>query len=226
MLEELIKSSTGLIWAVAKKFYGVDKNDLYQAGVLGVVKAYQNYVDDGKSKFSTYAYNYIFGEMYALANNKEIKLNKDINRLIKMIEMGKARLSQEIMKVPSNKELAQYLEMEEEKLEQILSYANSFVSMDEVCDDERSMHEVLALEERVSVDEKLELKNSINSLDAIEKDIIKSRYYEDLTQSETARKLGITQVMVSRYEKRSLTKMRDYMYSRLNFIHNNNGEYL
>lgn len=214
MLEELIKSSTGLIWAVAKKFYGVDKNDLYQAGVLGVVKAYQNYVDDGKSKFSTYAYNYIFGEMYALANNKEIKLNKDINRLIKMIEMGKARLSQEIMKVPSNKELVQYLEMEEEKLEQILSYANSFVSMDEVCDDERSMHEVLALEERVSVDEKLELKNSINSLDAIEKDIIKSRYYEDLTQSETARKLGITQVMVSRYEKRSLTKMRDYMYSR------------
>ena len=214
MLEELIKSSTGLIWMVAKKFYGVDKNDLYQAGVLGVIKAYQNYVDDGKSKFSTYAYNYIFGEMYALANNKEIKLNKDINRLLKMIEMGRTRLSQEIMRMPSNKELAAYLEMEEEKLEQILSYANSFVSMDEVCDDERSMHEVLALEERVSVDEKLELKNSMDSLDSIEKDIIKSRYYEDLTQSETARKLGITQVMVSRYEKRSLTKMRDYMYSR------------
>lgn len=214
MLEELIKSSTGLIWAVAKKFYGVDKNDLYQAGVLGVVKAYQNYVDDGKSKFSTYAYNYIFGEMYALANNKEIKLNKDINRLLKMIELGKARLSQEIMRMPSNKELAAYLEMEEEKLEQILSYANSFVSMDEVCDEERSLHEVIAEEESVSVDERLELKNSINSLDAIEKDIIKSRYYEDLTQSETARKLGITQVMVSRYEKRSLTKMRDYMYSR------------
>ena len=152
--------------------------------------------------------------MYALANNKEIKLNKDINRLLKMIEMGRTRLSQEIMRMPSNKELAAYLEMEEEKLEQVLSYANSFVSMDEVCDDERSMHEVLALEERVSVDEKLELKNSMDSLDSIEKDIIKSRYYEDLTQSETARKLGITQVMVSRYEKRSLTKMRDYMYSR------------
>ena len=48
MLEELIKSSTGLIWTIAKRFYGVDKNDLYQAGVLGVVKAYQNYVDDEK----------------------------------------------------------------------------------------------------------------------------------------------------------------------------------
>ena len=120
MLEELIKSSTGLIWTVAKRFYGVDKNDLYQAGVLGVIKAYQNYVDDGKSKFSTYAYNYIFGEMYALANNREIKLNKDINRLLKMIEMGRTRLSQEIMRMPSNKELAAYLEMEEEKLEQVL----------------------------------------------------------------------------------------------------------
>ena len=129
-----------------------------------------------------------------------------------MIDMGRTRLSQEIMRMPSNKELAAYLEMEEEKLEQVLSYANSFVSMDEVCDEDRSLHEVIAEEESVSVDERLELKNSINSLDAIEKDIIKSRYYEDLTQSETARKLGITQVMVSRYEKRSLSKMRDFMY--------------
>ena len=207
MLEKIVKSSAGLIWKIAKSFYGVDKNDLYQAGVLGVIKAYQNYVDDGKSKFSTYAYNYIFGEMYSLANNREIKLNKDINRLLKMIEMGRTRLSQEIMRMPSNKELAAYLEMEEEKLEQVLSYANSFVSMDEVCDEERSLHEVIAEEENVSVDERLELKNSINSLDAIEKDIIRSRYYEDLTQSETARKLGITQVMVSRYEKRSLTSI-------------------
>ena len=214
MLEELVKSSTGLIWMVAKRFYGVDKNDLYQAGVLGVIKAYQNYKDDGKSKFSTYAYNYIFGEMYALANNKEIKLNKDINRLLKMIEMGRTKLSQEIMKVPSNKELAAYLEMEEEKLEQVLSYTSNFISMDESSYEERNLHEVIAEEESISLDDKIELKNSINSLDTLEKDIIKSRYYEDLTQSETARKLGITQVMVSRYEKRSLTKMRDYMYSR------------
>ncbi len=214
MLEELVKSSTGLIWMIAKRFYGVDKNDLYQAGVLGVIKAYQNYKDDGKSKFSTYAYNYIFGEMYALANNKEIKLNKDINRLLKMIEMGRTKLSQEIMKVPSNKELAAYLEMEEEKLEQVLSYTSNFISMDETSDEERNLHEVIAEEESISLDDKIELKNSINSLDTLEKDIIKSRYYEDLTQSETARKLGITQVMVSRYEKRSLTKMRDYMYSR------------
>ena len=69
MLEDLINSSAGLIWMIARKFYGVEKNDLYQAGVLGVIKAYQNYCDDGKTKFSTYAYNYIFGEMYSIASN-------------------------------------------------------------------------------------------------------------------------------------------------------------
>ena len=214
MLEELIESSTGLIWMLAKKFYGVEKHDLYQAGVLGVIKAYQNFHDDVKTKFSTYAYNYIFGEMYNLANNKEIKLNKDINKLLKMIEVGRVRLSQEIMREPSNKELAAYLEMEEEKLEQVLSFASSFVSIDDAKDDERSLHEVLRAEEAISLDDRLELKNSMSSLDNLEKDIIKSRYYEDLTQSETARKLGITQVMVSRYEKRSLSKMKNYMYSR------------
>ena len=112
MLEEIIKSSAGLIWKIANNFYGVDKNDLYQAGVLGVIKAYQNYKDDGTTKFSTYAYNYIFGEMYILANNKEIKLNKDVNRLLKMIDMGRVRLSQEIIREPSNRELAEYLEMD------------------------------------------------------------------------------------------------------------------
>ena len=152
--------------------------------------------------------------MYLLASNKEIKLNKDINRLLKMIDAGRVRLAQEIMREPSNRELAAYLEMEEDKIEQVLSFANSFVSIDEDKDNERSWHEVLKEEESISLDDRLELQNSIDSLDTLEKDIIKSRYYEDLTQSETARKLGITQVMVSRYEKRSLTKMKNYMYSR------------
>ena len=212
MLEEIIKSSVGLIWKIAKNFYGVDRNDLYQAGVLGVIKAYQNYKDDGVTKFSTYAYNYIFGEMYILANNKTIKLNKDITRLLKMIDMGKVRLSQELMREPSNRELAQYLEIDLKSLEQVEMYRSEFISMDEECDEKRDLHEVIASSENISEDDRIILNDSINTLDSLEKDIIKSRYYEDLTQSETARKLGITQVMVSRYEKRSLNKMRDFMY--------------
>ena len=63
VLESIIKSNAGLIWEISKKFYGIEKADLYQAGVLGVIKAYQNYKNDGDTKFSTYAYKYIYGEM-------------------------------------------------------------------------------------------------------------------------------------------------------------------
>lgn len=212
MLEEIINSSVPLIWKIAKNFYNVPKSDLYQAGVLGVIKAYNHYKKDGKTKFSTYAYNYIFGEMYLLANNKDIRLNKDVLKLLKMIDKGKARLAQVIMREPSNGELANYLEMDEKVLETVLGYKSKFVSMDDVRGEVRDLHEVISEEENLSVDEKIMLKDSINSLSYLEKDIINSRYFEDLTQSETARKLGITQVMVSRYEQRSLKKMREFMY--------------
>ena len=66
--------------------------------------------------------------------------------------------------------------------------------------------------ESVTQDDRLLLTESMDVLNQLEKDIINARYYEDLTQSETARKLGITQVMVSRYETKSLTKMRNFMY--------------
>lgn len=210
MIEALVKESAGLIWKLAKNFYGIDKNDLYQAGVLGVIKASLNYKDDGVTKFSTYAYNYIFGEMYSLAINKDMKLNKDIYKMLKLIEKGRIRLSQEMMREPSNKELAKYLEMDLEKMECIMNYATSFISLDD--GENRSLHEVIGEKESISLDDKILLQDSINNLDSLEQSIINCRYYEDLTQSETAHKLGITQVKVSRYEQRSLKKMKDYMY--------------
>lgn len=212
MIENIINSSAGLIWKIAKQFYNVDKNDLYQAGVLGVIKAYKHYQNERDVKFSTFAYKYIYGEMYLLANNREIKITKDILKLLKMIERGKMKLSQEIMREPTNKELALYLEIEEEKLNQVLMYASKTVSLDEDCDETRNLYEVVSLDESVPLDDKMLLNESINNLNKLEKDIIKSRYYEDLTQSETAKKLGITQVMVSRYEQKSLVKMREFMY--------------
>ena len=211
-LETIVSNSAGLIWEISKKFYGVEKADLYQAGVLGVIKAYQNYHNDGTTKFSTYAYKYIYGEMYMVASSKSIKISKDILKLVKMIEHGRNLLAQKILRTPTNAELANFLEIEEEKIEQALLCASSVLSIDNESDDERSLHETLAYEEAVTEDEKLLLSDSINILNPLEKDIINARYYEDLTQSETAKKLGITQVMVSRYESKSLAKMREFMY--------------
>ena len=193
-------------------FYGTEKSDLYQAGVLGVIKAYQNYKKDGDTKFSTYAYKYIYGEMYIVANSKSIKLSKDILKLVKMIEHGRNILAQKLLHTPTNKELAAFLEIEEEKIEQAILWASSIISIDNDTEEERSLHEIIPCEEKITQDDKLLLSESLNTLNSLEKDIISARYYEDLTQSETARKLGITQVMVSRYETKSLAKMRKFMY--------------
>ncbi len=210
--ETIVKENAGLIWSIAKKFYGVNKNDLYQAGVLGIIKAYRHYQNDGEVKFSSYAYKSIYGEMYNVAMNKEIKLNKNILKLLKGIEKGRTMLAQELLREPSNSELAEFLGMNQNDMEQVMMYRVGLVSMDEDNNDTRDLHETISKKEVISNDDKIMLNDSINTLDNLEQDIIKSRYYEDLTQSETARKLGITQVMVSRYEKRSLKKLRDYMY--------------
>ena len=212
ILETVIKDSVGLIWKISKQFYGVDKQDLYQAGVLGVIKAFKNYKDDGDSKFSTYAYKYIYGEMYNLASSKSFKISKDILTLAKQIEKGRNLLTQKIMHMPSNKELAMFLEIEEEKIEQALMCASTILSIDEESENTRSLKETIAYKEAISEDEKITLNDSFKTLNDLEQDIIKARYYEDLTQSETAKKLGITQVMVSRYESKSLEKMKEYMY--------------
>ena len=72
MIEDIIKSNEKMIYKLTNKFYGVDKEDLFQAGVLGLLKALKNY-KESDAKFSTYAFEYIYGEMYNLALNKTIK---------------------------------------------------------------------------------------------------------------------------------------------------------
>lgn len=210
--EKIIKDNAALIWKITEKFYGVDKKDLFQAGALGIVKAYRNYKQNGTTKFSSYAYDYIFGEMYNLANNKEIKVSRDLKKLYLMIEKHRYKLAQKLERVPSNQELAMYLEMDVNRIEHALLSASIIMSLDEDDDDERSLHETLAYEESVNQDDKILLNECIDILQPLEKDIINARYFEDLTQSETAKKLGLTQVMVSRYESKSLIKMRDYMH--------------
>ncbi|MEG0794318.1 MAG: sigma-70 family RNA polymerase sigma factor [Bacilli bacterium] len=210
--EQLIMENAGLIWKIANRFYNVDKKDLFQAGALGILKAYRNYKENGVTKFSTYAYDYIFGEMHILASNKEIKISKDIIKLRNELEKTRYILAQKLCRIPSNMELANFLEMDVEKITLALNSANAVMSLDEESDDARNLYESIAYNESLSQDDLIMLDSSINTLDEVEKDIINSRYYEDLTQTETARKLGLSQVMVSRYEKRSLEKMHDYMY--------------
>ena len=205
---ELIASHMGLIKKIANKFYDMDKEDLIQVGVIGLLKAYKNFRNTSEAKFSTYAYSYIFGEMYNLVNsNRNIKISKDLLKIYKLVEKARYELAQRMNYIPSNEEVALFLELDVNMVEDAMLSAQTMMSLDDEAS-EINLHEVIPDKKTLNYDINLDLNDSFKVLNSCEKEIIKSRYFEDLTQSEVARKLNMTQVMVSRYEKKGLDKMR------------------
>lgn len=210
---DIVKENEWLIKSIAKKFYQAEAEDLYQAGALGIMNAYKNYQKNGTTKFSTYAYPYVFGEMYQMVyKNQSIKVSKDILRSYQKIEMARSALSQKLHKIPTNDEVAAFLEMDPSIVSQIVS-SGSYLMMsldDNGSDDERSYYETIASPEVLSMDDSMMLQDSIAMLDKDEQKIIEYRYFKDMTQSETAEELHMSQAMVSRYERKSIQKMHSY----------------
>lgn len=210
--EELIKENLPLIKHIAQSFYNVSFEDLLQAGAMGILKAYKKYRQNGTTKFSTYAYDYIFGEMYDFVmKDRKIKVNKEILRLAKKIEIAKNALSLKMNRTPTYEEVASFLELSPLQVREAILATKEFVSLDGQKEEERSLYETIPSLENVSLDDKIALQDGINELSENEKSIIRYRYFDDLSQSETAKRLGMTQVMVSRYEKKSLERLRVLM---------------
>ena len=212
--EEAIKACNDLIyWIIKKNFNGYDIEDLYQVGVVGVIKAYDNYNNNKTAKFSTYAYKYIYGEIYTYVNNnKTIKISKDLKQLSRKINEAKNILSQRLMKEPSIYELSIFLEIEPNIIETAI---NSMKKVDSINKVINSDGKNVTLEDTIK-DTKdyynidyLMLNEEINKLNNEEKELIYLRYFEDRTQNEVAQILGITQVGVSRTEKKTLKKIRN-----------------
>lgn len=206
----LIQLHEKLIYKLANRFHDVPKEDLYQAGAMGIIKAYRKFKDTGETKFTTYAYKFIFGEMFELASGlRAIKLNKDILRTYKKIEQTKYLLCQKLGYVPSSREVALYLGMEEQVLSKIEMCTKDIMSLD--AEEERPIYETIPIKQEES--DLLDIQDSIKVLEPIEQKVINYRYFKEYTQSETAKIMGISQVTVSRYEKKSLNKMYNYLAS-------------
>jgi len=209
--EELIRDNMPLIKDIATNFYNVPFEDLIQAGTMGILKAYKNYKKDGTTKFSTYAYSYIYGEMYEFVNkNHKIKVSKEIQKLARQILITQNALSLKQGRIPSYEEVARFLELSPAQVMEAVLSVQDMISLDQSSDEARELYETIPIAEKISLDDKIILEDSISTLSESEQKIIKYRYYEDLTQSETAKKMGWTQVMVSRYETKSLNRLRDY----------------
>ncbi len=209
---DIVTANAGLIYEIMNKhFYGLEREDLFQQGAIGIIKAYKNYDNDGTVKFSTYAFKYIFGEMFQLAMQKQIKISKDYLKLYRAIETTRYSLAQKLGYIPSNEEVALFLEEDLNTIEQAIIAGSMMVSsLDKASEEDRSIYETVPQEEKITLDDKLFLQEGLEQLNEEERKIIEYRYFKDMTQSEVARVLKKKQVTVSRYEKKSIEKIRDF----------------
>lgn len=213
-LTNIIYENNNLILSLANRFSNYNqKEDLYQVGIIGLINAYKHFDKTRGCKFSTYAYTYILGEMKKyLRENHGFKISRDIIYLSSKIEKAKYLISQKLKRFPTASELANYLEMDEEKINEALQLNLYVKSLEEPVNDdgkEITLKDIYAKEMMVDNLDIIMLKEEINNLSEEHKRLFISRYLKDKTQTETADILGISQVQVSREEQKVLSKMRN-----------------
>lgn len=211
--EEVIASTSGMVYMIINKYFkGYDKEDLYQVGAIGIIKAYNNYKKEHNTKFSTYAYTYIYGEIYTYINNlRGIKLARENYSLYKKINEAQNILRQKLMREPSTYELSSFLELDYKLIENIITSMQSIDSLERTItssDKDLSLFDTVSDNKDYYNIDFFMLNEEINSLPEPWKEVIKLRYFEDKTQSEVARMLGMNQVEISRGEAKVLQKIR------------------
>lgn len=207
---DLIYTCEPLIYSIINKYtFYFDKDDLYQVATLGLIYAYNHYKENKNTKFSTFAYFYIIGEVKKyIRESNFFKISKDLSKIGKKIEEVRVLLTNQNGKIPSNYEIANFLKIDIAKIEEAISANNLLKSLDYMDEEEISMYEKVGFTEQGYNEEILDLKEEIKNLTPSEKRLIKERYEKGHTQNETSKILGISQVQVSRKEKEILTRLR------------------
>lgn len=204
-----------IIYKIISKYTSYyEYDDLYQVACMGLVKAYKNYNENSNAKFTTYAYNYIFGSVYEYVTSfKTIKIGERNQKLSRKINEAKNILTQKLMRIPTNHELALFLEIDERIIENINLLNESIDSLDRcISSDDKDLflYDVIPSNDNDQLD-KIYLQNEIDKLSNYEKQILEYRYFQDKSQKEVSSYLGINQVQVSRTEKKILRKLNKNM---------------
>lgn len=215
-MEELIQDNTGLVWNIVKRFSGrgYELEDLYQIGIIGLIKAIKRFDTALNVQLSTYAVPYILGEIKRfIRDDGIIKVSRQTKELSIKIKQLQNEFLNKTGEEITIQELAQRLEVSKEEIAAAIESSNhvdSIDSTDNSSKDERTLIEKICddKDEYNSLVDKITLSQIINNLNEREKKIILLRFYKDQTQSQVGKILGITQVQVSRIEKKVLEKMR------------------
>ena len=211
MVEEVALDYIGLVKSIISKYnYRSDYDDLFQAGMVGLQTALSKYDSSKETNFTDYAYLWIKGEVLkAINNDYGIHMPNDVYKLNKEIKETREYLSQNLGREPTTFEISYLLGESEEKIISVMNAITTPYSLDNsYLDDDYNLYNKIALIEKGYDVGVLDLKEAIDGLEESEKELITSRYYQDMTQKETAESLGISQVQVSRKESKILEKLR------------------
>lgn len=216
--DKVITENIPLVWSIVRRFAnrGQELQDLFQIGTIGLMKAIDKFDNSFDVKFSTYAVPMITGEIKRfLRDDGMIKVSRSLKETAGKVRMAQEGLSKRLGREPTIEEIGQELEMEIEDIAMAVSANAEVESLYKTIyqGDGSAIYLIDKLE--LMSDEEEELLNRIalqrvmDTLEGKDKELIKLRYYMNWTQTDIAKKFGISQVQVSRLEKKILKKMRE-----------------
>lgn len=218
--DEIVMGNLKLVLSAVKPYrsqkYSLD--DLFQIGVIGLIKSIDNFDVSKNVMFSTYAVPMIRGEIkrYVRDNVSILRVSRQVKDLAYHCFKAKEELTQQLERSPTYEEISKYLNIKKEQVKEAFESFNPVMSFSEPInntdEDSLELYDIISdpedLEEKVITN--LTLKTALNSLDEIERRIIDNRYFEGLTQMEVAQEFNISQAQVSRLEKQALKNMRKF----------------
>ena len=214
--EQLVEENAGLIRAVARRYYGrgVEPDDLFQLGSIGVLKAVAGFDTAFGTQFSTYAVPKIAGEIRRfLRDDGTVKVSRTLKERATAIRQARDRLSKALGREPVLSELAEALDLTVEEIAEAETATDPVASIQQPAGENGlTLESVLsegAMEEQVV--ERLALRQALAQLPEREGRVIALRYYHGLTQERAASMIGVSQVQVSRIEKKALAHLRELL---------------
>lgn len=214
--ELLVTENAGLIWSVARRFIGrgAEADDLYQLGCLGFIKAVEGFDLNFGTQFSTYAVPKIAGEIRRfLRDDGAVKVSRSIKEQALVIRTVRSQLATTLGREPAVSEIAEQTGFSPEEIALAENATASTESINrQTGDDGFSLENILTDTESEEVlVEKISLRQAIERLPEREKNVIKLRYFHGLTQDRASKVLGVSQVQISRIEKKALQSLKQLL---------------
>ncbi len=211
--ERAVLENNGLIWSIVRRYYGrgVEPDDLYQLGCLGFLKAIQGFDFSYGTCFSTYAVPKIAGEIRRfLRDDGSVKVGRAIREQAQTLYSKREQLRHDLGREPALSELAEATGLSVEEIAQVELATDSPESLQQETADGLTLEGMLGTDApEEGLVERIALREAIDQLPEKERMTILLRYFKGLTQERTARVLGVSQVQISRLERRGLARLRE-----------------